>query len=285
MKLYVEKCVPKSSILKAMLCGYHRYGFFEQHTRSNFTLFPKKCFIMQSFFIVRTRILKQKESPLFCMYAEGKLGKLSQFHMKTYHLSSRIISLHGDMESNPGPSNQYYNQVPFTSATNLFSLLESRLSQFGRIALDVGGDGDCFFRAVSHQLYGNPNNHFHVRSVGIQYLVHHPEQFIKSNTEHSWQGYLERLSCQGTWADAVIIQAVANCLNLSMHIAESNPTFSPVTVVEPMNADGLSIYIGHSDEIHYVSIFESRTLETTANVHKMQIKTIQLTTIRNAKLT
>lgn len=268
-----------------MLCGYHRYGFFEQHTRSNFTLFPKKCFIMQSFFIVRTRILKQKESPLFCMYAEGKLGKLSQFHMKTYHLSSRIISLHGDMESNPGPSNQYYNQVPFTSATNLFSLLESRLSQFGRIALDVGGDGDCFFRAVSHQLYGNPNNHFHVRSVGIQYLVHHPEQFIKSNTEHSWQGYLERLSCQGTWADAVIIQAVANCLNLSMHIAESNPTFSPVTVVEPMNADGLSIYIGHSDEIHYVSIFESRTLETTANVHKMQIKTIQLTTIRNAKLT
>lgn len=74
VKLYVEKCVPKSSILKAMLCGYHRCGFFEQHTRSNFTLFPKKCFIMQSFFIVRTRILKQKESHLFCMYAEGKLG-------------------------------------------------------------------------------------------------------------------------------------------------------------------------------------------------------------------
>ena len=36
--------------------------------------------------------------------------------------------------------------------------------------------------------------------------------------------YLERTSCQGTWANAIIIQAVANCLYLSI-IAESNPTF------------------------------------------------------------
>ena len=93
-------------------------------------------------------------------------------------------------------------------------MLEFRLPQLGRTVLDVGGDGDCFFRAVTHQLYGNPNNHFYVHSVGIQYLVNHPEQYIESNNEHSWQGYLERMSCQGTWADAIIIQAVANCLNL-----------------------------------------------------------------------
>ncbi|XP_020624893.1 uncharacterized protein LOC110062358 [Orbicella faveolata] len=44
---------------------------------------------------------------------------------------------------------------------------EFRLSQLGRTALDVGGGGDCFFRAVSHRLYVNPNSHFYVRSVGI----------------------------------------------------------------------------------------------------------------------
>ena len=32
------------------------------------------------------------------------------------------------------------------------------------------------------------------------------EQFIESNIEHSWQDYLERMSNQGTWADAIIIQ-------------------------------------------------------------------------------
>ena len=66
------------------------------------------------------------------------------------------------------------------------------------------------------------------------------------------------MSNQGTWADAIIIQAVANCLNLSIHIMESNPAFSPVTVVEPINvtSDSLRIYIGHVDEIHYVSTSE-----------------------------
>ena len=44
------------------------------------------------------------------------------------------------------------------------------------------------------------------------------------------------MSSQGTWADAIIImQAVANCLNLSINIAESNETFAPVTVVQPIN--------------------------------------------------
>ena len=62
------------------------------------------------------------------------------------------------------------------------------------------------------------------------------------------------MSCQGTWTDAIIIQAVANCLNLSVHIAESNPTFSLVTVVESMNVtNNLNSYIGHLAEFHYVT--------------------------------
>ena len=184
--------------------------------------------------------------------------------MKTYRLSRRIILLSGDVESNPGPTSWNNNSVPSTciSSINSFSLLETRLFQLGRTALDVGGGGDCFFRAVSHQLYGNPNNHFYVCRVGVQYLVHNPEQFIESNTEHSWQDYLQRMSCQRTWADAIIIQAVSKCFNLSIHIAESNPTFSPVTIVEPMNTtDSLNIFIGHLDELHYVSTVQNRSLE------------------------
>jgi len=42
-----------------------------------------------------------------------------------------------------------------SSPTNVVPLLEARLSDLDRTAIDVGGGGDCFFRAVSHQLYGN----------------------------------------------------------------------------------------------------------------------------------
>jgi len=66
------------------------------------------------------------------------------------------------------------------------------------------------------------------------------------------------MSNQGTWADAIIPQAVANCLNLLIQIIELNPAFSPVTVVEPINARDVSlrVYTGHVDEIHYVSTSE-----------------------------
>ena len=255
MKVYIQKYVPKSSKLKTMFCGYHRYHFLERYRSSKYMFFSKKCFIRLSLSlcIFRTRTLKHKNLPLFCMIAKGNFvcRKLRQLQIKTYHFSSRIISLSGDVESNPGPRNKYSKSVPFISLTNYICLLEFRLSQLGRTALDAEGGGDCFLGAVSHQLYGNPNNHFYVHSIGIQYLVNHPEQFLESNTGHSWQGYLERMSCQGTWADAIIIQAVANCLNLSIHIAELNPTFSPVTVVEAVNGtNALNIYIGHLAEFH-----------------------------------
>lgn len=132
------------------------------------------------------------------------LKELKQCQVQTYHVSHRVISLSGDVEENPGPSDQcsVNSNLPADGASvaNSVSLLETRLSALNRIPIDVGGSGDCFFRVISHQLYGNPNHHLYVRSLGVQYLLHNPEQFIESNTDHSWQGYLSNMSCQGTWA-------------------------------------------------------------------------------------
>ena len=58
------------------------------------------------------------------------------------------------------------------------------------------------------------------------------------------------MSHQGTWADALVIQAVADALNLSLHIIESNPGFASVTNISPVRATVLNI--GHLDEIRYV---------------------------------
>ena len=208
---------------------------------------------------VQVRSPKPKTVPVACLRTNSYgLQKLKCSQMQTPWVSCRIISLSGDVAENPGPFNQCHDNVnaACSSRANPVSLLESRLSEMGRSALDTGGGGKCFYRAVSHQLYGTPN-HFYISTLGIQYLVHNPEMFIESNTEHSWQAYLSNniMSRQGTWADGIIIQAVANSLNLTINIAESNATFSPVTVTCPVNNEGDSanIYIGHIDETHYVS--------------------------------
>ena len=51
-----------------------------------------------------------------------------------------------------------------------------------------------------------------IRSVGVQYMRNNPERFIESNTDHSWVTYLTNMSQQGTWCDALIIQAVADAM-------------------------------------------------------------------------
>ena len=68
------------------------------------------------------------------------------------------------------------------------------------------------------------------------------------------------MSTLSTWADHIIIQAVANTNNLRINVTESAPNFSESTTVNSIYADSEAqrrnlrdIYIGHLDELHYVS--------------------------------
>ena len=64
------------------------------------------------------------------------------------------------------------------------------------------------------------------------------------------------MSIQGTWADALIIQAVADALKVNIQIVESNQGFqAPLTTVYTVQERNTSstITIGHIDECHCVS--------------------------------
>ena len=62
---------------------------------------------------------------------------------------------------------------------------------------------------------------------------------------------------QGTRADNIIVQAVANSLNVTINIVESNANFSPVTVINPINTNGqtTNIFIGHIQDCYIAGIF------------------------------
>lgn len=129
----------------------------------------------------------------------------------------------------------------------------------------MGGAGDCFYRAVSHQLYGSPNHHFHIRQAAFQYLRDNPKRFIESNTQNSWNSYLANMSIQGTWCDALIVQAVAN---IQIYIVESHLNFGAVTLIEPYHSlqqQPRTIYVGHVNEVHYESTVPS--ISCSGNEH------------------
>ena len=129
--------------------------------------------------------------------------------------------------------------------------LSQRLAQIGLIPFDVGGDGDCFFKSVSHQLYGITDFHTSIRMAGISYLHSHPELFIESLCEGSWANYLEQMSKLGTWCDHIIIQAVANALNCVIHITESNVNSSEATIISPVGQQRpeKTLFIGYINEL------------------------------------
>ena len=154
-------------------------------------------------------------------------------------------------------------------------LMHSRLYELSLQAIDVAAVGDCFFRSVSHQLYDNNNQHVQVRSARVQFMRNHPERFVESNTENSWLRYLNNMCIQGTWADALIAQAVADALSVSIQIVESNTRFSTITTVNPVQErSSLStITIGHIDECHYVS---TTPLQSNASISLYNKSTIHI---------
>jgi len=145
-------------------------------------------------------------------------------------------------------------------------LLDYRLLRHQLRPLDVGGGGDCFFKSVSHLLYGDSSHHSEIRTAGIQYLRENPERFIESNTSTSWIQYLSNMSMQGTWADNIIIQAVADSMNLKINVVESNENFAEITLVQGVDLipNHRTIYLGHIGDTHYVSTLPA-TSQTSSN--------------------
>ena len=58
------------------------------------------------------------------------------------------------------------------------------------------------------------------------------------------------MSIQGTWADALIIQTVADALKVATQMVESNQGFAPLNTVYPVQERNAlcTISIGHIDE-------------------------------------
>ena len=91
-----------------------------------------------------------------------------------------------------------------------FSLIigiEIKLSELGRIPVNLLRDGNCFFRVVSCQLFNTPEYHLYIRPPGVQHLLHHLELYIESNYEYSWQNFVNNMARQGTRADNILMKA------------------------------------------------------------------------------
>ena len=104
-----------------------------------------------------------KQASIHCLVEHKTVKSCSC--TKRYCLSKMKLLRSGDIELNPGPEQNVCDQTALSIGYTI--LLNYRLCQLGLRPLDDGGAGDCFFRAVSHQLYGDSSHHLHIREVGV----------------------------------------------------------------------------------------------------------------------
>ena len=154
-----------------------------------------------------------------------------------------------------------------------WNVLENKLALIGRVPYDSGSlPGDCFFASLGHSLYNNPNLHFQIRTAGIAHLVSNPELYIESLAEISWENYIQEMSQPGTWCDNIIMQAVSNALNCTIHITDSSPSPN-ATIISPVNLHQRQkcVFLGYINNIHYVSTLPN-TITGNATDNKQKEK-------------
>ena len=90
------------------------------------------------------------------------------------------------------------------------------------------GDGNCLFRAIADQVFGNEELHEDIREEIIDYIKDHESfcaNFIEDN--ESFSSYISRMSCNGTWGGYLELCSAANLLNIQIVVHQAiGPTLT-----------------------------------------------------------
>ena len=90
------------------------------------------------------------------------------------------------------------------------------------------GDGNCLFRAIADQVFGNENLHEDIREEIVDYIGENESfctNFIEDN--ESFSSYVSRMKCNGTWGGYLELCSAANLLKIQIIIHQAiGPTLT-----------------------------------------------------------
>jgi len=157
--------------------------------------------------------------------------------------------------------------------------LKTRLTALGLKIEEVDGDGNCQFKAISHQIFGNQHHHQALRMMAVAWLsghpkeVHFPSLFVLfvvfdslkefivlkegETKKQGWQQYLSQMAKDGEWGDHFTLQALSATCWLKIIVVSSLRGEKYITALEPDHTPEdrpfLTVCLGHLHERHFVS--------------------------------
>ena len=85
-------------------------------------------------------------------------------------------------------------------------------------------DGNCLFRALAEQIWGNQDLHAACRHRVVEYMVRNPHEFGGFYTEKeagSFESYCNKMSRDGEWGGHLELHAAAKVFQVNIHIRRS----------------------------------------------------------------
>lgn len=144
-------------------------------------------------------------------------------------------------------------------------LLQERLAHLKLEQVIMKDDGNCQFRSVAHQLYGNADEfHESVRATAVNFLTTHKVEYcFYFDGDQEWERYLKNMAMNGTWGDEITIKAMCNAFGSSVHVLTSEKEHYYICyrpdddVKEKLDGNGQDcsdIFLAYIAPIHYNSV-------------------------------
>jgi len=125
------------------------------------------------------------------------------------------------------------------------------------------GDGNCLFRAISHQIWGNQERHMEMRRACCDYMLKHQigREMYLSNDNEGYVSYINKKKLDGEWGDDPEIRAMEEMLDVKIEVWNSHierggidPSAIHLTGSFPPNEKIKTIRISFHGCNHYNSI-------------------------------
>ena len=132
--------------------------------------------------------------------------------------SSSSSSSHQQQQNEPGRVRYIGNDTrtrKILEISEQFNAYRKALEDQNYYLHPVSGDGNCLFRSVAHQIYGNDSFHDIVRQKCLEYMESESEffsQFVVGGME-TFHLYLEAKRRDGCWGDDPEIEAMCELYN------------------------------------------------------------------------
>lgn len=93
---------------------------------------------------------------------------------------------------------------------------------------EIVPDGNCFFRAVAHQLENPKVDHINLREMAIHYMENHMVDFLEAfgGSKTDFDEYIKLMRKDGSWADGLIIAALALQQNVRLIILDDEDLYT-----------------------------------------------------------